>query len=659
MRGAEGDAGGDRRGRRAQRAGPSRESGQRHHAADRRRDSRDARARPRSTASRCACSSGRARTGTPACRRHRRAAACSARRCAAPISSRYGIDDVLHGASLGLRSILVADLGQLQVLGEMKKRGDLPADFVLKISVTLAAANPATARLLEDLGATSINLPVDLSLPQIAAIRQAIDAAIDFYVESAGRLRRHRAALRNRGARARRRADLPEVRPAQFARAVSERPAHRGDGASRSRASACAAPRSVWPFWRGSMPDAMAVADAAARRMKITAARTTVVGTPWRELVFLELETDTGLVGTSEVRMVSRTDTLVACLDELAPRHVIGTDPFDVERLAWNIQRGGVRPARRSVAVGAGLLRRRLLGSDGPVARRADLEAARRQVSRARARVRERLVSDRARAGRRSPRSHRQVVARGYRALKLDPFGHASAELDARRAPTRRRDRRRRARGRRARRADHGRDARPLHAVDRGRRREAARAVRPGVDRGADAAGEPRRRIASVRAATHLPIATGERAHTMEDIRGFIEGGLVDVVQVDLTHFGGFLPMKRLAGWADAYAPAHGAAQRLRSSRHDGEPALRGGDAELQGARALQRLRRRVGARARRSLAARSIRRDGCFAAPAASGPRADAQSRRVRASIRARAAASSCSRRAGNSGRTSVVTER
>ena len=54
----------------------------------------------------------------------------------------------------------------------------------MKISVTLAAANPATARLLEDLGATSINLPVDLSLPQIAAVRQAIDTAIDFYVES-------------------------------------------------------------------------------------------------------------------------------------------------------------------------------------------------------------------------------------------------------------------------------------------------------------------------------------------------------------------------------------------------------------------------------------------------------------------------------------------
>ena len=96
----------------------------------------------------------------------------------------YGIDDVRHAAALGVNSVLVADVGQLMVLGRMKAAGDLPGDFVLKISVTLAAANPATARVLEDLGATSINLPVDLSLPQIAAIRQAIDTAIDFYVEA-------------------------------------------------------------------------------------------------------------------------------------------------------------------------------------------------------------------------------------------------------------------------------------------------------------------------------------------------------------------------------------------------------------------------------------------------------------------------------------------
>jgi len=97
---------------------------------------------------------------------------------------RYGLNDVCHAAEIGIRSVLVADIGQLMVLGRMKAAGDLPADFVLKISVTLAAANPATARILEDLGATSINLPVDLSLAQIASIRQTIDAAIDFYVEA-------------------------------------------------------------------------------------------------------------------------------------------------------------------------------------------------------------------------------------------------------------------------------------------------------------------------------------------------------------------------------------------------------------------------------------------------------------------------------------------
>jgi hypothetical protein len=96
----------------------------------------------------------------------------------------YGIEDVLRGAALGVRSVLVGDVGHLMVLGRMKQKGELPSDFVLKTSVTMPAANPATARVLEDLGATSINLPVDLSLAQIAAVRQAIDAPIDFYVES-------------------------------------------------------------------------------------------------------------------------------------------------------------------------------------------------------------------------------------------------------------------------------------------------------------------------------------------------------------------------------------------------------------------------------------------------------------------------------------------
>jgi galactonate dehydratase len=49
--------------------------------------------------------------------------------------------------------------------------------------------------------------------------------------------------------------------------------------------------------------------------MRITNASITVVGTQWRELVFLELQTDTGLTGVSEYRMVSRTVTFRGVLE--------------------------------------------------------------------------------------------------------------------------------------------------------------------------------------------------------------------------------------------------------------------------------------------------------------------------------------------------------
>ena len=286
--------------------------------------------------------------------------------------------------------------------------------------------------------------------------------------------------------------------------------------------------------------------------MKITSARTTVVGTPWRELVFLELETDTGLVGTSEVRMVSRTLTLLACLEELAPRHVIGTDPFDVERLAWNIQRAEYdRPGEVSQSALAsfdvacwdlmgqslGVPIWKLLGG----------------------KFRDRVpayANGWYQAEREAPAIAalaRRVVGAGYRAVKLDPFGHASAELLA--------AERRRAVGivaavREAVGPDveimvemHGRFTPSTAAA-------VARLLEPFDPAWIEEPTPPENPVAyrSVRAATSLPIATGERAHTMEDIRGFIEGGLVDVVQVDLTHFGGFLAMKHLAGWTDAYS---------------------------------------------------------------------------------------------------------
>ena len=109
---------------------------------------------------------------------------------------RAGLLDVVHAAELGVRSVLVSDLGQLAVLGRMRAAGDLPKDFVLKVSISLPVGNPATARVLEDLGASTLNLPVDLAVTDIAAIRAAVDGAARHLHRGGGRLRRSGALPR-------------------------------------------------------------------------------------------------------------------------------------------------------------------------------------------------------------------------------------------------------------------------------------------------------------------------------------------------------------------------------------------------------------------------------------------------------------------------------
>jgi len=92
------------------------------------------------------------------------------------------IEDIKRGIRLGIRSFLVADEGLLWVLREMKKEGQIPGEVVWKISVTTGHGNPASARLLETLGAGTLNVMTDLSLPQLASIRSAIRIPLDVYI---------------------------------------------------------------------------------------------------------------------------------------------------------------------------------------------------------------------------------------------------------------------------------------------------------------------------------------------------------------------------------------------------------------------------------------------------------------------------------------------
>ncbi len=96
----------------------------------------------------------------------------------------YAVEDVHRALGLGIRSVLVSDIGLLAVLGWMKRSGEMPDELILKTSVMMAPANAASARVLEDLGATTINVPSDLTLPQLASIRAAINTPIDLYVEA-------------------------------------------------------------------------------------------------------------------------------------------------------------------------------------------------------------------------------------------------------------------------------------------------------------------------------------------------------------------------------------------------------------------------------------------------------------------------------------------
>ncbi len=285
--------------------------------------------------------------------------------------------------------------------------------------------------------------------------------------------------------------------------------------------------------------------------MRIDQVRTTVVGAPWRDLCFVELVTEEGLTGVGEVRMVNKTATLVACIQELAPRYVVGSDPCDVERLGWSVQRAEYG---RAGDIAASALAAFDQACWDLIGQAAGMPVWKLLGGRFHDRVP--AYANGWYQGERDPdviaAMAGPVIDRGYRALKIDPFGAASAELSAA-------ERRRSVHIVAAVREVVGPDVRimvemhgrftPAEAV------RVARLLEPYDPEWLEEPVPPENAAAlrSVRKATSIPIATGERLHALAECREFIEGGDVDVLQVDLSHFGGFLPMKRVAGWADAY----------------------------------------------------------------------------------------------------------
>ncbi len=96
----------------------------------------------------------------------------------------YAVEDIARAVECGIRSFLVADVGLLEVVTDMQRIGELPADVIWKVSVMMAPSNPVSARMLERLGASTVNVPSDMTVAQLAELRSAISIPIDLYVES-------------------------------------------------------------------------------------------------------------------------------------------------------------------------------------------------------------------------------------------------------------------------------------------------------------------------------------------------------------------------------------------------------------------------------------------------------------------------------------------
>lgn len=284
--------------------------------------------------------------------------------------------------------------------------------------------------------------------------------------------------------------------------------------------------------------------------MKITRLTPMVLGTPWRNLTFLKVETDEGLVGVSEGRNVNRTEALLGYLQGAARRHVLGSDPFRIEDLVYRMVVEDYARLEDISGMGIALVEIACWDIVGKALGRPVYQLLGGAV-----RDRIKAYANGWYTVERTPEAFheaaRKVVARGYRALKVDPFGAGFYELEP--AEFRRsvalveaiRD----AVG-----PDveiliemHGRFS-PATAV------RVARALEPFDPSWVEEPVPPDNLEALAKAASkiRIPVATGERIHTRHEVRRLLELGAVDVLQTDITESCGLLEGKKIAAMADA-----------------------------------------------------------------------------------------------------------
>lgn len=288
--------------------------------------------------------------------------------------------------------------------------------------------------------------------------------------------------------------------------------------------------------------------------MKITRVTPLTMGTAWRNLTYVKVETDEGLIGAGEVRVVNRTEAVLGYLEYAVPKYVLGADPFEVEKLVHRMMIEDFERGSDISMSGIALIEMAcwdIMGQalNQPVYRL--LGGAVRDKIKAYANgwyTVERTPEDFHAAAKRA-------VAKGYRALKLDPFGAGYYELEYQEKL------------RSIALVEAVRDAvgpeveilvemhgrfNPVTAVEMARELAQFKPSWYEEPTPPDNLGALKKVMDAI-APLGIPVATGERLHTTYEYRELFEKQAADIIQPDISHFGGILYTKKLAAWAEAY----------------------------------------------------------------------------------------------------------
>ncbi|AXK34258.1 mandelate racemase/muconate lactonizing enzyme family protein [Streptomyces armeniacus] len=285
--------------------------------------------------------------------------------------------------------------------------------------------------------------------------------------------------------------------------------------------------------------------------MRITGISTHVVGTPWRNLTYVQVHTDEGLTGVGETRMTGHTDALLGYLREAVPHHVEGSDPFATEDLVRRMKYGDFGRAGEIVMSGIACVEMACWDIKGKA-----LGVPVWQLLGGKVHDRVKAYANGWYTTERTPEAYheaaRAVTARGYRALKIDPFGTGHLELG------------------------HQETVQAVALIEAVRdaigpecelmlemhgRFSPATAVRLAKEMAPYAPAwleepvppENLAALAKVAAKVDQPIATGERIHDRIEFRELFASGAADIIQPDLGHIGGILEARKLAATAETH----------------------------------------------------------------------------------------------------------